>query len=67
MNTFFRNGMRLVQAEQLPSGDWRVTERVRSWLESNDEFRAHWEPWSAEARRMFGGYVAAEREAVARN
>ena len=59
--------MRLVLAEKLPSGDWRVNERSRSWLESDDEFRAHWEPWSAEARKMFGRYVEAEREVVARN
>ncbi len=67
MKAFFRNGMRMVQAEQLPSGDWRVREGRRSWLESDEEFRMHWEPWSAEARRMFGRYVEAEREVVARN
>lgn len=67
MKAFFRNGMRMVQAEQLPSGDWQVSERSRSWLESDEEFRAHWERWSAEARRMFGRYVEVKREVVARN
>ena len=63
----FRNGMRVVDACQTLSGDWQVSDRAKSWLESDDEFRAHWEPWSAEARRMFGGYGEEEREAVARN
>ena len=66
MKPRFRNGMRVVLAERQPSGDWLVQEwqGQEPWLERDEEFRAQWEPWSDEARRVFARGAGEELEGV---
>ena len=59
----FRNGMRVVEAEQQASGDWLVWDGRQERLLGDDQFRARWEPADEEARRMWRG---AGLEAVVR-
>ena len=50
----FRNGNQLIRAQQLASGDWLVAEeRSPPYLETDAEFRDHWEPANQAAVRMW--------------
>jgi hypothetical protein len=49
----FRNGMRVVEAQQQPSGDWLVVEGRRTYVLEDEVFRRRWEPVDEGARRMW--------------
>lgn len=51
----FRNGNRLVEAAQQPSGDWLVWNGRREQLVEDRQFRARWEPADEDARRLWRG------------
>jgi len=51
----WRNGPRLVEADQQPSRDWLVWDGRREALVEDRVFRVRWEPADEEAREMWRG------------
>jgi hypothetical protein len=47
--------MRVIEAEQQPSGDWLVVEGRLTYVLEDEVFRGRWEPVAEAARRMWRG------------